>query len=115
MSLTVDSSIITCIANDYGYEYIFSRQLQGVAIKGDTFVAFSTSGNSTNIIKALDVSNELGINTIAFLGRDGGACRDLADCSIIIPSYSTARIQEMHLFLGHYICRQVENNILIKE
>jgi len=111
LSLTTDTSALTCIANDYGYEQVFSRQLAGVGHKGDVLVAISTSGNSTNVIKAVEVAKSLGIYSVGWLGKDGGALAKLVDASLVVPSDTTARIQEVHIFWGHIICALIEKKL----
>ena len=108
ISLNSDTSAITCIANDFGYEEIFSRQLEGLARSGDVLIVLSTSGNSENIVRVLQKAKEVGATSIALLGKDGGKAKDLADLKIIINSKETARIQEIHLLLGHTICEFAE-------
>lgn len=110
ISLNADMSVITCIANDFGYENIFSRQLRGIGKFGDVLIALSTSGESLSIINALKEANEMGISTVAFLGKGGGVSGNLAKHRIIIDSTDTARIQEMHLFLGHSLCEIVDRS-----
>lgn len=110
MSLTVDTSALTAIGNDYGYENIFSRQLKGVGKKGDCLVGISTSGNSKNIIEAFKVAKDKEIITIAFTGNSGGEMLKLADITLNVPSEITNNIQEMHIACGHIICGIVENN-----
>jgi len=112
IALTVDSSVLTCVANDYGYDHVFSRQVEGLAHEGDTLIAISTSGNSVSILNAVEAAKKRGVRTITMLGRDGGKAKGLADCEIIIPSNTTARIQEMHIFVGHFICSEVERILL---
>lgn len=112
IALTVDSSALTCIANDYGYDLIFSRQVEALGNKGDTLIAISTSGNSQSILKAVEAARRRNVNVITLLGRDGGKAKGLADCEITIASHSTARIQEMHIFIGHFICAEVERILL---
>jgi len=109
LSLNADTSAITCIANDFGYEEIFSRQLEGLGKKGDVLVVLSTSGESENILRVLLKAKELGLTSIAFLGKHGGKALSLADISIVIDSEETARIQELHLLLGHTICEYAES------
>ena len=111
ISLTTDTSVITCIANDFGYEKIFERQLQGLGQKGDLLIAFSTSGNSKNVLQALRKAKTMGIRTVALLGNDGGESKDISDISIVIPSSSTARIQEAHILIGHIMCDQIERGL----
>ena len=108
ISLNADTSAITCIANDFGYDEIFARQLEGLAKVGDVLVVLSTSGNSENILRALRKAKEIGVVTIALLGKGGGQALDLADHSIVIDSTETARIQEIHLLLGHTFCEYAE-------
>lgn len=111
ISLTTDSSVITCIANDFSYDDIFSRQLEGLANPGDILLAISTSGNSTNIIRALEMAKTKKLSTVAFLGGDGGVARDIVDYPLIVPSKVTARIQEMHILFGHILCELLENDL----
>ena len=108
VSLNSDTSAITCIANDFGYDEIFARQLEGLAKKGDVLVVLSTSGKSENILRALRKGKELGVTTIAMLGKGGGEAVSLADYSIVINSSETARIQEIHLLIGHTFCEFAE-------
>jgi len=108
VSLNADSSAITCIANDFGYSEIFSRQLEGLGKKGDVLIVLSTSGKSENIIKVLHQAKAMGIISIALLGKGGGEALTLADFAITIESDETARIQEMHLLLGHTFCEYSE-------
>jgi D-sedoheptulose 7-phosphate isomerase len=108
LSLNADTAAITCIANDFGYDEIFARQLEGLGKKGDVLVVLSTSGKSENIIKVLQKANEMGITSIALLGKGGGQAAVLSDYAIVIESEETARIQEMHLLLGHTLCEYAE-------
>ena len=108
VSLNSDTSAITCIANDFGYDEIFARQLEGLARKGDVLVVLSTSGKSENILRALRKGKELGVTTIALLGKGGGEAVSLADYPIVINSSETARIQEIHLLIGHTFCEFAE-------
>ena len=111
IALTTDTSIITSVGNDYGYDRIFSRQLEGVASDGDIFVAISTSGNSKNILEAVKFAKENDIKVIGLLGKDGGEIKNYCDIDIIVPSNNTARIQEVHELIIHTICKNVENNV----
>ena len=111
VALTTDTSVLTCIANDYNYEDIFSRQLEALARKGDILVVISTSGNSENVLRALKTAKELGVKTIALLGKDGGLAEAHADLAIVIPSDSTARIQEAHILIGHILCDLIEQEL----
>ncbi len=108
LALTVDTSILTAVANDYGYETVFSRQLEGVGRAGDVLVGLSTSGNSANIVSAMKLASRMGIATVALTGQSGGAMKELADFALAVPSDMTNHIQEMHIALGHIICGQVE-------
>ncbi len=108
ISLTTDTSVLTCIANDFGYEKVFERQLQGLGQKGDLLIAFSTSGKSKNIINVLKVAKTLKIKSICLLGNDGGQCKKLSDYNYVVPSKSTANIQEIHHLIGHIFCRLVD-------
>jgi D-sedoheptulose 7-phosphate isomerase len=108
IALTTDSSILTATGNDYGYDQLFSRQLEALGQPGDIFLGISTSGNSKNILKALHQAKKTGITTIGFTGNGGGQMRDLCDHNIIIPSGVTMNIQESHLALEHIFCMVVE-------
>lgn len=108
ISLTVDTSILTAIGNDYDYENVFERQLEAIARPGDVFFAMSTSGNSKNILKALRIAPKLGVKTIGISGNGGGQMGPLCDYSIVIPSKVTMNIQEAHLCLEHIFCMLVE-------
>ena len=110
ISLSTDTSALTAIGNDYGYEYIFSRQVEAIAQKGDLLIGISTSGNSANIINAFKEAKEIGCVCIGFTGRDGGAMKQLCDVCLIIPSIDTARIQEMHILCGHTMCELIESS-----
>jgi len=109
IALTTDTSALTAIANDYGYEFIFSRQVEALANSGDLLIGISTSGNSKNISLALSKAKDLGCHTIGLSGRDGGEMNELCDINIIIPSYDTPRIQEMHILIGHTLCQAVDD------
>ena len=112
VSLSTDSSVTTCIANDYSFDSIYSRQIEALGCPGDVVVCISTSGNSTNILSALQISNSMQIHSVGLLGRDGGKAKHLADHSIIVPSQSTARIQEAHILIGHCLCEFIEESLL---
>ncbi|MCZ4244315.1 D-sedoheptulose 7-phosphate isomerase [Pedobacter punctiformis] len=109
LALTVDTSALTAISNDYGYEKVFARQVEAFAKPNDLFIAISTSGNSGNILAALETAKKLGCKTIGLSGRGGGAMTGLCDVNIIIPENNTARIQEMHILIGHILCTAVDN------
>jgi D-sedoheptulose 7-phosphate isomerase len=110
-ALTVDTSTLTAIANDYGYEYVFSRQLEANARTKDMFLAITTTGNSPNLIKALEFCKINNIRTILFTGRDGGKSKQIADHTIIAPGDTTATIQEVHIVLGHSMCEYIESKL----
>jgi|SRR3989338_1154591 len=111
IALTTNSSTVTAIGNDYGYEYTFSRQVEGLAKKGDVVVGISTSGNSANILKAMEEGRKRGCITIGVTGEKGGTLRTLADVCLCAPSDDTARIQEMHILAWHIICELVESEL----
>ena len=111
IALTTDSSILTAIGNDYGYEKLFSRQLEALAKPGDVFFAYSTSGTSKNIISALKTAQTLGVITIGMTGEPGGVMRETCNTVIQVPSVSTPKIQELHLVIGHIICQLVEREL----
>ena len=111
LALTTDTSAITAIGNDYGYDQVFSRQLEGMGQDGDIFIGISTSGNSVNIIKAFQSAKKKNIMTVALVGRDGGEMAKIADIALIVPSDSTPRIQESHILIGHIICDIIEKEI----
>ena len=111
LALTTDTSALTAIGNDYGYDQVFSRQIEGMGQAGDIFIGISTSGNSVNIIKAFESAKNKDITTVALVGRDGGEMAKLADFAIIVPSQSTPRIQESHILIGHIICDIIEKEI----
>lgn len=110
IALCADGATLTCIANDFGFEQIFARQIEGLGREGDVLVIFSTSGNSANLIAALQTAKARHIRTIAVLGKGGGSARGLADHEIIIPSDVTARIQEAHTFILHAWLTSLEEN-----
>ncbi len=111
LALTTDTSNLTAIGNDYGYDKVFSRQLEGMGQSGDIFFGISTSGNSLNIINAFTSAKEKNITTVALVGRDGGEMAKIADHAIIVPSDSTPRIQESHILIGHILCDIIEKEI----
>jgi D-sedoheptulose 7-phosphate isomerase len=109
IALTTDTSILTSVGNDYGFEYIFSRQVEALCMPGDVVIGFSTSGNSKNVVRAIETAKEIGATTIAFSGGTGGKLATLCDYNLIMPSDVTARIQEAHIFIGHSVCDIVES------
>jgi D-sedoheptulose 7-phosphate isomerase len=114
ISLAMDTSTLTACCNDYNFKYIFSRNLEALGNKKDILIAISTSGNSTNVIEALRTARKNKILSIGFLGKTGGKAKKYCDMSLNIPSNKTSRIQECHIFLGHYIFEKVEDLLLIR-
>ena len=113
ISLATDTSTLTACGNDYGFKYIFSRNLEALGSKKDLLIAISTSGNSRNVIEVLKQSKKMKIFSICLLGSNGGAAKGYGDLNIIVPSKKVARIQECHIFLGHFILGSVENMLLL--
>lgn len=111
LALSTDTSALTCIGNDYSFSEIFSRQLRALGQPQDCLLAISTSGNSENVIQAVQTAKAMEIKTIGLLGCDGGKLKNLCDCTIVVPSDVTARTQEAHIFIGHTICGSVELNL----
>jgi len=111
IALTTDTSALTAIGNDYGYDRIFDRQVESLANKGDLIIGISTSGNSANVVNALKLGRDLGCKTLGFSGRDGGAMNGMCDINLIVPSNNTPRIQEMHILFGHTICQIIDNEL----
>ncbi|WP_276709450.1 D-sedoheptulose 7-phosphate isomerase [Campylobacter rectus] len=109
IALTTDTSALTAIGNDYGYEFVFSRQLDALGREGDLLIAISTSGNSGNVVKALELARKIGIKTIGLSGRTGGAMNELCELNLVVPSNDTPRIQEMHIMIGHIICQAIDD------
>lgn len=108
IALTTDTSILTAVANDFGYDEVFARQVEGLGRSGDVLIGISTSGNSANVVKAALKARDTGMHTIAFTGEGGGKLKDICDITFAVPSKVTARIQEMHIMVGHIICELVE-------
>ena len=111
IALTTDTSIMTSIANDYWYDLLFARQVEALGDKGDVLIAISTSGNSVNIIRAVETAKFKGLKTIGFLGSDGGKLKDLVDLPLIVSSQESDRIQEVHILIGHLLCHLVDAHI----
>ena len=109
IALTTDTSALTAIGNDYGYDRVFDRQVESLAQKGDLVIGISTSGNSKNIVNAFKVAKELDCKIIGFTGRDGGEMNSFCDVNLIVPSNDTPRIQEMHILFGHIICQLIDD------
>jgi D-sedoheptulose 7-phosphate isomerase len=108
MALTTDTSILTAVGNDYGYDQLFRRQIEANGQKGDVFLGISTSGNSPNVLQALSAARLKGITTFGMTGRTGGKMRELCDYCLCVPSVETPRIQEAHILIGHTLCAMVE-------
>jgi D-sedoheptulose 7-phosphate isomerase len=113
-ALHVNTSYLTAVANDYSFDEVYARILKGIGHSGDVLVAMSTSGNSKNVMRALEAARELGIITVGFTGETGGAMREWCDFLINVPSHDTPRIQESHIMIGHIICELVESAIFPK-
>ena len=109
IALTTDTSALTAIGNDYGYDRVFVRQVEALAQKGDLLLGISTSGNSANVLLALELAREMECRTLGLSGRDGGRMSGHCDLNLIVPSDDTARIQEMHIMIGHILCQQVDD------
>ncbi len=112
IALTANSSTLTAWGNDYDFKSIFSRQIEAFGKAGDVFIGISTSGNSENIINAIDKAKQMGLKTICLLGKDGGKLKNSADINLIVPSNDTPRIQEVHIMLIHIICEEVEKSFI---
>lgn len=114
IALATDIAAITCIANDYGYEELFARQVRAHGRQGDVAIGISTSGNSPNVLKGVEAARDCGLTTIAWTGAGGGKLAGLVDYSFVVPSTVTSRIQESHITLGHVLCELVEDHLLGK-
>jgi len=110
-ALHVNSSFMTAVANDYGYEATYARMVEAAGKKGDVLVGISTSGNSLNVVKAIQKANELGMITVGFTGKNGGAMQDICDIMICTPTDDTPRVQEAHILVGHIICQLIEQEM----
>jgi D-sedoheptulose 7-phosphate isomerase len=108
IALSTDGGVLTCIANDTGFDNVFARQVEALGSAGDVCLAISTSGNSPNVVKALERARECGMKVIGLLGRDGGRCAELCDLALVVESDDTQRIQETHNLIGHILCELVE-------
>ena len=111
IALTTDTSILTAVGNDYGFDAVFERQVKGLGRKGDVLIGISTSGNSPNVIRAINQAKAQGVQTIGLLGKDGGKIGQIVDISVIVPHGVTARIQEVHLFILHYWASVIEKEL----
>ena len=114
LALTADLAAITAIGNDYGFDAIFQRQLEALANEGDVFIALSTSGNSENLVKAVEAAKKLNVHVVCLLGKGGGAMKNTSKVEIIVPSDNTPRIQEAHLMILHIICELVDEELFGK-
>jgi D-sedoheptulose 7-phosphate isomerase len=112
MALTTDTSAITAISNDYGYNRVFDRQVEAFVQEGDLLIGISTSGESLNIISALLLAKEMGAKTLGFSGKGGGKMNYVCDLNLVVPSEDTPRIQEMHILIGHILCQAVDNGFM---
>jgi len=113
LALTTDTSALTAIGNDYGYDRIFDRQVEALAREGDLLIGISTSGNSLNVISALATAKLLGCKTLGMSGKDGGEMNRLCHLNLVVPSDDTPRIQEMHILIGHILCQAVDDGFAI--
>jgi len=111
VALTTDTSALTSIGNDYGYDYVFSRQVEALANPNDVLIGISTGGSSKNVIEALRLGKEMKCKSLGFSGRDGGEMNEICDINLVVPAIDTPRIQEMHIFIGHTLCHLIENNL----
>ncbi len=111
LALTTDSSVLTCVANDYGYDEVFARQVAALGRPGDCAIGISTSGKSRSVLRALAVARAAGLHTVGLSGRDGGHMPSFCDQCVVVPHDDTARIQEAHLFIGHAWCAQIEHSL----
>ncbi|UCF69444.1 MAG: D-sedoheptulose 7-phosphate isomerase [Acidobacteriota bacterium] len=114
ISLTADSSTLTSIANDAGFEFVFARQIEALGRKGDAAIAISTSGNSINVIEGLRAARDKQMLTVALLGRDGGRAQDSADMALVVSGQKTSRIQEIHCLIGHMLCEAIEKELFLR-
>ena len=115
LALTTDSSILTALANDYSYDIVFSRQLQAFGRAGDVALGITTSGNSANVLRAMETARALGMKTIGFTGESGGKLKGLVDVCFCVPSRETSHIQEMHITVGHAVCEMIERELFENE
>ncbi len=111
IALTTDTSALTAIGNDFGYQRVFERQVEALAVKGDLLIGISTSGNSPNVMSALKLGKEMGCVTLGMSGRGGGKMTEFCDLNLVVPSDDTPRIQEMHILIGHTICQAIDNEL----
>jgi D-sedoheptulose 7-phosphate isomerase len=114
LALTTDTSLLTAAGNDDGFETIFARQIEGLGRAGDVLLAISTSGNSANVVRAVEVACQRGLRTLGFLGKGGGRLASLVDIALVVPSANTQRIQEVHITVGHILCGALEQRLLAR-
>ncbi len=114
IALTTDTSILTSVSNDFAFSEIFAKQLRALGKERDVAIGITTTGNSTNMIKAFEVAKEMGMKTVAFTGNDGGVVGKMVDFPLVVPSTSTPRIQEAHILIGHILCEMVEHSLFFK-
>jgi D-sedoheptulose 7-phosphate isomerase len=112
IALTTDTSLLTAAGNDYGFETIFARQVAGLGHPGDVLLAISTSGNSPNVVRAVEAAHQGGLRTLGLLGKDGGRLKDMVHIALVVPSSNTQRIQEVHITIGHILCGTLERRML---
>jgi len=112
IALTTDTSLLTAAGNDYGFETIFARQVAGLGCSGDVLLAISTSGNSPNVVRAVEEAHQRGLQTLGLLGKGGGRLKEMVHIALVVPSSSTQRIQEVHITIGHILCGALERRIL---
>ncbi|MDQ7038922.1 MAG: D-sedoheptulose 7-phosphate isomerase [Aquificota bacterium] len=111
IALTTDTSILTAVGNDYGFETVFERQVEALCLPGDVAIGITTSGNSENVVRGLKKAHDLGATTVAFTGRNGGKVAQIAHYAFVVPSYETPRIQECHITLGHVLCELIDEMV----
>ncbi len=111
LALTTDTSVITAVGNDYEYDYIFERQVEALAQPGDLLIGISSTGNSNNVVRAFNKGKEIGCKTLGFSGKGGGKMNGRCDLNVVVPSNVTARVQEMHILIGHIICQAIDDAV----
>ncbi|OMH40672.1 D-sedoheptulose 7-phosphate isomerase [Desulfurobacterium indicum] len=111
IALTTDTSVLTAVGNDFGFDAVFERQVEALGLKGDVLIGISTSGNSENIVRAVLKAKQKDLLTVGFLGKDGGKLKDLVDYPIVVKTFSTPRIQEVHITIGHVLCDFIEKSM----
>ncbi|MBP7149192.1 MAG: D-sedoheptulose 7-phosphate isomerase [Acidobacteria bacterium] len=114
LALTTDTSVLTSVANDYGYECVFTRQIEALGQRGDAAIAISTSGSSLNVVEAVRAARAKGMSTVGLLGRDGGILKELVDHPLVVEAQKTSRIQEVHALVGHVLCEVIERELFFR-